>query len=104
MVTVSAKIDDDLKIKVEYYLHEMGLNISTAINLFFKEIYETKRIPYELKVRNRIKDIKENGADIVIDGDVIHFTPDRIGDIHELADSPEDDIYDEMYGHLLEKK
>lgn len=47
--TVSARIDSDLKLEVAEVLKEIGLDMSTAINVYFKEIARSHKIPFELK-------------------------------------------------------
>lgn len=47
--TVSARIDSDLKKEVSEVLKEIGLDMSTAINVYFKEIARSHKIPFELK-------------------------------------------------------
>ena len=47
--TVSARIDVELKKEVNEVLKEIGLDMSTAINVYFKEIARSHKIPFELK-------------------------------------------------------
>ncbi len=43
---LSVRIDVDLKKNVEACLNEMGLNISTAIVMYFKQIQKLRAIPF----------------------------------------------------------
>ncbi len=43
---LSVRIDTDLKKSVEECLNDMGLNISTAIIMYFKQINKIKAIPF----------------------------------------------------------
>lgn len=46
--TVSARIDADLKQEAMEVLKEIGLDMSTAINVYLKEIVRSRKIPFEL--------------------------------------------------------
>lgn len=46
--TVSARIDADLKKEAMEVLKEIGLDMSTAINVYLKEIVRSRKIPFEL--------------------------------------------------------
>ncbi len=45
---LSVRIDSELKKNVEACLNDMGLNISTAIIMYFKQIHKLKAIPFEV--------------------------------------------------------
>lgn len=47
--TVSARVDLEVKQEVSEVLKEIGLDMSTAINIYFKEIARSHKIPFELK-------------------------------------------------------
>ena len=54
--TVRARVDETLKVEAENIFHEIGLNTSQAINIFFKKVVAEHGIPFELKVpSNRLK-------------------------------------------------
>ena len=48
MAQISVRIDDDVKRQAEKTLAEIGLSMSTAINVFLKKIARESRIPFEL--------------------------------------------------------
>jgi len=48
MTTVQARIDDNLKLQTENILKSMGLTFSTAINIYFQQIVNQRRIPFDL--------------------------------------------------------
>ncbi|MEA3371730.1 MAG: type II toxin-antitoxin system RelB/DinJ family antitoxin [Campylobacterota bacterium] len=50
--TVKARVDENVKLEVAQILHDIGLNTSQAINIFFKKVIAEKGIPFELKVPN----------------------------------------------------
>lgn len=48
MAQISLRIDDEVKRKAEKTLDEIGLSMSTAINIFLKAVVRENRIPFEL--------------------------------------------------------
>lgn len=49
-----ARVDRELKEKVEYILAQMGLSGSDAINLLYRQIGLNGGLPFELKVPEKI--------------------------------------------------
>lgn len=49
MAQISVRIDDDVKKSAEEALDEVGLSMSTAINVFLKSVARERRIPFELR-------------------------------------------------------
>jgi len=50
MAQINIRIDDTLKSQAETLFDELGLNISSAVNIFFKEAVRTQSLPLELKL------------------------------------------------------
>jgi len=48
MAQISLRLDDEVKKNAEQTLNEIGLSMSTAINIFLKKVAREKRIPFEL--------------------------------------------------------
>lgn len=48
MAQISLRVDDDVKRNAERTLTDIGLNMSTAINIFLKKVARENRIPFEL--------------------------------------------------------
>lgn len=48
MAQISVRIDDDVKRQAEKTLAEIGISMSTAINIFLKKVARESRIPFEL--------------------------------------------------------
>lgn len=46
--TVQIRMDTELKRETEELLHEMGLNMTTAMNIYAKAIVKRKRIPFAI--------------------------------------------------------
>ena len=48
MAQISLRVDDDVKRGAEQTLDDIGLSMSTAINIFLKKVARERRIPFEL--------------------------------------------------------
>ena len=48
MAQISLRVDDDVKRNAERTLTDIGLSMSTAINIFLKKVARENRIPFEL--------------------------------------------------------
>lgn len=53
MATITIRVDEKVKKEAEELFHEMGLNMSTAMNIFLKRCILEEGIPFELKVPNK---------------------------------------------------
>lgn len=48
MAQIRLRVDDELKRGAEKTLNDIGLSMSTAINIFLKTVVRENRIPFEL--------------------------------------------------------
>ena len=48
-MTTTIRIDDDLKKECDLIFEDLGLNMSTAITVFLKQVVKSRGIPFELK-------------------------------------------------------
>lgn len=48
MAQISLRVDDEVKRSAERTLNDIGLSMSTAINIFLKAVVRENRIPFEL--------------------------------------------------------
>ncbi len=48
MAQISLRVDDDIKRSAERTLENIGLSMSTAINIFLKAVVRENKIPFEL--------------------------------------------------------
>ena len=48
MAQVNIRIDDGLKEKADFLFDELGLNMTTAINMFVKQAVRQGRIPFDI--------------------------------------------------------
>ena len=51
--TVRARIEPELKSKVEDIFHKLGLSTTEAITIFFKQVSQENGIPFSLKLPNK---------------------------------------------------
>ena len=55
--TVQARLDSDVKKQANLILEKMGLDTSTAINMFYHQIINTGGIPFDVKLNNIDEDL-----------------------------------------------
>ena len=48
MAQVNIRIDDGLKEKADFLFEELGLNMTTAINIFVRQVVRQGRIPFDI--------------------------------------------------------
>lgn len=48
MAQISLRVDDDVKRSAEKTFEDIGLSMSTAINIFLRKVARERRIPFEL--------------------------------------------------------
>lgn len=53
MATVSARIDDDLKIRADEIAEDIGISLSSAIGIFLKRFVAEQGFPFEVKAVSR---------------------------------------------------
>lgn len=74
MAQISLRVDDDVKRGAEQILTDIGLSMSTAINVFLRKVAREGKIPFELTadpfftesnmryLENIMQDVKEGKA------------------------------------------
>lgn len=60
LVTVSVRMDKELKESTEKIFKSMGLNASTAITIFYRAVNLQNRIPFEIVGEPRYADKNKN--------------------------------------------
>ena len=50
---ISVRVQEETKKEAERLFDEMGLSMSTAVNLFLKQVVLTGKIPFELSAEER---------------------------------------------------
>lgn len=69
MAQISLRVDDEIKRNAERTFDDIGLSMSTAINIFLKAVVRENRIPFELSAdpfysRENIMELERRVADI----------------------------------------
>lgn len=83
MAQISLRVDDDVKRNAERTLEDIGLSMSTAINVFLKKVARENRIPFELNAdpfysESNMRHLEQIMSDVK--GGKAHFTE------HELIE------------------
>lgn len=50
MAQISLRIDDDVKKRAEQACADIGMSMSTAINIYLKKLGREKRIPFDVSI------------------------------------------------------
>ena len=64
-VNINVKTDKQLKIDTEEILKEMGLNLTTAINIYFRTIVKKREIPFKISANEDYYNSKEFEEEIL---------------------------------------
>jgi DNA-damage-inducible protein J len=51
--TINVRVDENVKRDVELLLDKMGMNISTVVNMLFKQILMDEALPFQPKYKHR---------------------------------------------------
>ena len=68
MTQVNFRVEDDVKLNAEKALKDMGLSMSTAINMFLVKVVREKRIPFEINADPFYSEANMRYLDKVISG------------------------------------
>lgn len=52
---ISVRVDADVKEQAEVVLQEMGMNISTAVNIYLNTVVRKRAIPFEVRLEEDIE-------------------------------------------------
>jgi DNA-damage-inducible protein J len=67
MAQISIRMDDELRKKTEEVLGGLGLNISSAVNIFAHQIVRTQGIPFPLTLTNGYRTDRQDAAKAFIE-------------------------------------
>lgn len=65
MAQISIRVDDEVKQNAEQVCEEIGMSISTAINIYLKRLSREGRIPFEVKADRPNKETIEAMEDVL---------------------------------------
>ncbi len=54
-VNVTIRMDSELKKQAETLFNDLGLNLSSAINIFIRQAVREQAIPFEITCKNKIQ-------------------------------------------------
>lgn len=77
MAQISLRIEDDVKKKAEQVCADIGMSLSTAINIYLKKLGREKRIPFEVSVdpsysQENMARLTESAAQMESTGGTVH--------------------------------
>lgn len=52
MANMNIRMDEEVKAQAEGLFSELGMNMTTAINIFLKQAIRVNGIPFEIKIEN----------------------------------------------------
>ena len=79
-LTLNVRVDADDKKSFENFCNSVGMNVSTAVNMFIKAVLREQKLQFEIKTANFeeevLKKLKE--AELEMDNTDIRYTLDDI--------------------------
>jgi DNA-damage-inducible protein J len=84
--TISARMDSEMKKKVEIILNKLGISHSSAINLFYSQILMNNGLPFEMKLTE--KKTKNRKSNIMAEPEGAYNQTDTI--FENMEDLPSD--------------
>ena len=52
--TISIRVDEDLKKRVDYLADSFGMNLTTLVTVFLKAVARERRIPFEITAQDNL--------------------------------------------------
>lgn len=77
MAQISLRIEDEVKKKAEQACADIGMSLSTAINIYLKKLGREKRIPFEVSVdpfysQENMERLRNSVAQMEATGGTVH--------------------------------
>ncbi len=77
MTQISLRIEEDVKKKAEQACADIGMSLSTAINIYLKKLGREKRIPFEVSAdpfysQENMSRLRESVAQMEATGGTVH--------------------------------
>ena len=61
---VNVRVDENVKRDIEKLYESLGMNISTAVNMFFRQCLMEQGLPYQPKIKRKHITLKERLKDL----------------------------------------
>ncbi len=86
MAQINLRVDDDVKRGAEQALSDIGISMSTAINVFLRKVARERRIPFELSAdpfysESNMRHLEQIARDIA--GGRAHFSEHELIEVEE---------------------
>ena len=81
---LTIRIDEELKRDAETLFNRIGLNLSSAINIFFRQAVGAQAIPFELKVYDDYKMKIEESMRQADEGKLISLTVEEMESLEDM--------------------
>lgn len=78
MTQISVRLENEVKTQAESVCQDLGLSLSTAINIFLKKLGREKRIPFDVSVADpfyseeNMKRLRASIAQMEANGGTVH--------------------------------
>lgn len=87
LATITARVDQSDKIQFDAFCSEVGLNTSTAMNMFVKAVLRERRIPFDIELK---EDPFFSESNISYVKKSVKQLRDGNGTVHELLEVNDD--------------
>ena len=81
---LTIRIDEELKRDAETLFNRIGLNLSSAINVFFRQAVGAQAIPFELRVYNDYETKIEESIRQADEGKLISITLEEMESLEDM--------------------
>ena len=81
---LTIRIDEELKKDAEILFNRIGLNLSSAINVFFRQAVGAQAIPFELKAHSDYKNKIEESMRQADEGKLIPLSIEEMESIEDM--------------------
>ena len=85
-MNVTLRVDEDLKKKAESLFFELGLNLTTAFNIFLRQSVREQRIPFQV-TKNVPNAVTLAAMDAAEKGEEMYGPYDNVSDLMEALNA-----------------
>lgn len=86
MINVNIRVDEEVKKEAEGLFEEMGVNMSSAVNMFLRQVIRTRGIPFEVTAK---KDDFYNPYNLKVLRESIAQLESGHGTVHDIIEVDE---------------
>lgn len=86
MINVNIRVDENVKQEVEVLFEEMGVNMSSAVNMFLRQVIRTRGIPFEVTAK---QDDFYNPENLRVLRESIAQLERGMGTVHDIIEEDE---------------